>query len=99
MVEASLQAAYPNCRLAGLDRHVGAPPAVVRLKKHHEFIRRVKSLEGFERGFEPPVDRLMTVMAACGEPAFVQTRDDADARLLRSARQAHLQAPRGAAVA
>jgi hypothetical protein len=72
IVEASLQAAYPNCRLAGLDRHVGAPPTIVRLKKHHEFIRRVKSIEGFERRFEPPIDKLMTVMAACGEPAFVQ---------------------------
>jgi hypothetical protein len=72
IVEASLQAAYPNCRLAGLGEHVGAPPTIVRLKKHHEFIRRVKSIEGFERRFEPPIDKLMTVMAACGEPAFVQ---------------------------
>lgn len=72
IVEASLQVAYPNCRLVGLDRRVGAPPTIVRLKKHHEFIRRVKSIEGFERRFEPPIDKLMTVMAACGEPAFVQ---------------------------
>jgi hypothetical protein len=72
IVEASLQAAYPNCRLAGLGQDVGAPSTIVRLKKHHEFIRRVKSIEGFERRFEPPVDKLMTVMAACGEPAFVQ---------------------------
>lgn len=72
IVEASLQAAYPNCRLSPLERQVGVPPTVLRLKKHHDFIKRVKVLEDFERRFEPPIDRLLTVMAACGEPAFVQ---------------------------
>ncbi len=72
IVEASLQAAYPNCRLSALERQVGVPPTVLRLKKHHEFIKRVNALEDFERRFEPPIDRLLTVMAACGEPAFVQ---------------------------
>jgi hypothetical protein len=72
IIEASLQAAYPNCRLTVLERQLGVPPSVLRLKKHHEFIKRVKSIEEFERHFEPPIDRLLTVMAACGEPAFVQ---------------------------
>ncbi len=72
IVEASLQAAYPNCRLTALDYQVGVAPSVLRLKKRHEFIKRVKSIDGFARRFEPPIDRLLTAMAACGEPAFVQ---------------------------
>jgi hypothetical protein len=72
MVEASLQAPYPNCRLQPLGRDVGVPPAVLRLKKHAEFIKRVKSVEEFEHTPEPPINRLLTVMGACGEPAFVQ---------------------------
>jgi hypothetical protein len=72
LVEASLQAPYPNCRLHPLGREVGVPPAVLRLKKHAEFIRRVKSLEEFEHTPEPPINRLLTVMGACGESAFVQ---------------------------
>ena len=47
-------------------------PVVLRLKKHAEFIRRVKTLDPRERDHEPQIDRLLTVMRACGEPAFVQ---------------------------
>jgi hypothetical protein len=72
MVEASLQATYPNCRLRAAEAQVGVAPTVLRLKKHAEFIKRVKALEDFERRPEPPVNRLLTAMAACGEPAFVQ---------------------------
>ncbi|MGP0101453.1 MAG: replication-relaxation family protein [Solirubrobacteraceae bacterium] len=75
MIEATLQATYPNCRLRPLEREVGTPPAVLRLKKHAEFIKRVKALEDFDRRSgspEPPVNRLLTVMGACREPAFVQ---------------------------
>jgi predicted transcriptional regulator len=72
MVEATLQATYPNCRLRALERQPGVPPSVLRLKKHVEFIKRVKALEDYERRVEPPVNRLLTAMAACGEPAFVQ---------------------------
>ncbi|HSZ13458.1 MAG TPA: replication-relaxation family protein [Solirubrobacteraceae bacterium] len=72
IVEASLQAAYPNCRLSALECQVGVAPSIVRLKKRHEFIKRVKSIDGLARRFEPPIDRLLTAMAACGEPAFVQ---------------------------
>jgi hypothetical protein len=72
MVEASLQATYPNCRLRTAEAHVGVAPTVLRLTKHAEFIKRVKALEDFERRPEPPINRLLTAMAACGEPAFVQ---------------------------
>jgi hypothetical protein len=72
MVEATLQATYPNCRLRALEHQPGVPPSVLRLKKHAEFIKRVKALEDYERRAEPPVNRLLTAMAACGEPAFVQ---------------------------
>ena len=72
MVEAALRTAYPNCRVRLMSELVGVPPAVLRLKKHAEFIKRVKTLDHFEHDREPPVNRLMTVMGACGEPAFVQ---------------------------
>ena len=72
MVEAALQAAYPNCRVRVMAELVGVPPAVLRLKKHAGFIKRVKTLDHFEHDREPPVNRLITVMGACGEPAFVQ---------------------------
>jgi hypothetical protein len=71
-VEAALQAAYPNSRLRPLEQRIGAPPSLLRLKKHGQFINRAKMLEEFERRSDPPINRLLTVMAACGEPVFVQ---------------------------
>jgi hypothetical protein len=72
MVEAGLRTAYPNCRLRQLRGPLTTPPAVLRLKKKAEFIKRVKSLERFEYEREPPVNRLVTAMGACGAPGFVQ---------------------------
>jgi hypothetical protein len=72
MVETALQTAYPNSRVRPALDMVGAPPAVLRLKKHAEFITRAKALDRFEQEHEPPVNRLITVMGACSEPAFVQ---------------------------
>jgi Replication-relaxation len=72
MVEAALQTAYPNCRARSASHAVGVPVSVLRLKKHAEFIKRVKVLDHFEHEREPPMNRLMTVMGACAEPAFVQ---------------------------
>ncbi len=71
-VEAALRTAYPNCRTRSVDRVLGVPPAVLRLKKNGAFVKRVKALDRFEQEREPPVNRLMTVMGACREPAFVQ---------------------------
>jgi Replication-relaxation len=72
MVEAALQSAYPNCRLRGGGRSPGVAPVVLRLKKHAEFIKRIRTPERFEDDREPTVNRLLTVMGACDEPAFVQ---------------------------
>ncbi len=72
IVEAALQATYPNCCLRPLEHQIGVPPAVLRLKKHGEFINRIKVIEDFERRSDTPINRLLTVMGACGEPAFVQ---------------------------
>jgi hypothetical protein len=87
MVEAALRRAYPNCRVAPpgeefprrpisgehSPRPAPAPtPTLLRLKKHTGFIRRVKQLDRYELVREPPMDRLMTVMGACGEEALVQ---------------------------
>jgi Replication-relaxation len=72
IVHAALQSAYPNCRLSPAQQQVGIPPTVLRLKKHAEFTKRVKALDLFEHERASSIDRLLTVMGACGEPAFVQ---------------------------
>jgi hypothetical protein len=72
IVEAALRGAYPNCRVRPARQGVGMPPAVLRLKKRAGFIRRVKVADRFADRREPLVNRLMTVMSACAEPAFVQ---------------------------
>ena len=72
IVEAAVQGAYPNCRLRRVGLGVGAPPALLRLKKRAEFIERVSTPDPFAREPDRQVDRLLTVMRACGERAFVQ---------------------------
>jgi hypothetical protein len=58
MVQAALRTAYPNCRLVGERRLPGSPPAVLRLKKHAEFIKRARVLDRFEHEREPSMNRL-----------------------------------------
>jgi hypothetical protein len=72
MVQAALRTAYPNCRLVRERRLIGSVPAVLRLKKHAEFIKRAKVLERFPDEREPAMNRLMTVLGASGGEAFVQ---------------------------
>ena len=72
IVEAAVRGAYPNCRLHRVDGSVGSPPALLRLKKHAEFIKRVRTPDPFAREGERQTERLLAVMHACGEPAFVQ---------------------------
>jgi hypothetical protein len=72
MSEAGLRAAYPNCRLKPLEESWNAPKVVLRLKKHTDFIKRVKALDHFEHEREPAANRLLTVMAASGAPVAVQ---------------------------
>jgi len=72
LVEAALRSAYPNCHLQDVALTPGAPPCVVRLKKHSPFIKRAKLIDHFEHDHAPAVNRLLTTMAACRAPAFVQ---------------------------
>jgi hypothetical protein len=76
MVQAALRTAYPNCRLSPERQLPGSPPAVLRLKKHAEFIKRAKVLDLSERAreheHEPAMNQLMTVMGAGVAEAFVQ---------------------------
>ena len=72
MLEAALRTAYPNCRLRVCERHDVTAPALLRLKKSAEFIKRVKALDHFEHEREPAMNRLLTAMGATGEPVFVQ---------------------------
>ena len=71
-VETALRTAYPNCRLCRAPEPPATPPVVLRLKKQAGFVKRVTALDRFEHQREPPVNRVMTVMGACAEPAFVQ---------------------------
>jgi hypothetical protein len=73
LVESALRSAYPNCRLESTTAHLpGVPPCVIRLKKHSAFIKRAKQVDRFEHDRSPAVNRLITTMAACGAPAFIQ---------------------------
>ncbi len=72
LVEAALRSAYPNVLVEGAARAPGTPPCVVRLKKHAAFTKRSKRVDRFEHDRAPPVNRLITTMAACEAPAFVQ---------------------------
>ncbi len=72
MMQAALRTAYPNCRLVPEGQLSGPPPAVLRLKKHSDFIKRAKLLDHFAHEREPAMNRLMTVMGACASEAFVQ---------------------------
>jgi len=71
-VQGALRTAYPNCRLIREPRPLGAPPVVLRLKKHGEFIARVKLLDRYEHEREPAMNRLMTAMDACAGESYVQ---------------------------
>ncbi len=72
IVQAALRSAYPNCRLQPSRRAIGVPPQIVRCKKHAVFTKRVKQIDRFEHDRAPAMNRLLTTMAACDAPAFVQ---------------------------
>ncbi len=71
-IEAALRGAYPNCSLRTMTSSVLDAPVVMRLKKRSSFINRVNVVDPREREWKPPVDRLITVMAASGESCCVQ---------------------------
>ncbi len=72
LVEAALRSAYQNCRVQPATHVPGAPPCLVRLKKHAVFTKRAKLVNHFEHDRAPAVNRLITTMGACASPAFVQ---------------------------
>ncbi|MGH2878651.1 MAG: replication-relaxation family protein [Solirubrobacteraceae bacterium] len=72
IVEAALRAAYPDARLGAPLSRPGPPPYVLRLKKHAPFTLRAKRFDRFEHERAPNVNRLITAMASCREPVFVQ---------------------------
>jgi hypothetical protein len=72
LVEAALRDAYPNCRLEEMAFAPGVPPSVVRLKKRRSFIERAKFVDILGHAYAPAVNGLITTMAACDVPAFVQ---------------------------
>jgi hypothetical protein len=72
MVEAALRTAYPSARLQPSECEPATAPHVLRLKKHADFILRARAVDRFEHDRDPPVNRLLTAMGVCGQPAFVQ---------------------------
>jgi Replication-relaxation len=72
IVQAALRTAYPNCRLTAELRLLATPPAILRCKKHSRFIKRARALEPYQQEREPAMNRLLTVMGACGCDAYVQ---------------------------
>jgi Replication-relaxation len=72
MAEAALQVAYPNTQLSPTAEQPGRAPVVLRLKKRRNFIERTATANRVERAPEPPMNRLLTTLGACGQPAFVQ---------------------------
>ncbi len=72
MVESAVRVAYVNCALRPAAPGAMQLHSVLRLKKGAEFIERAKALEHFEHEREPPMNRLLTAMAAGGESVFVQ---------------------------
>ena len=72
IIEAAIRCAYPNCRLTRAPCALGIPPYVLRLKKHSPFTKRAKRLDRFEHDRAPTVNRLITTVAACQAPVFVQ---------------------------
>lgn len=71
-VQGALRTAYPNCRLLPVTCTPGAPPALLRIKKHAGFIKRAKLIDRFEHARAPAMNRLLTTLGACGCDAFVQ---------------------------
>jgi hypothetical protein len=71
LVEAALRGAYPNVRFEPFRAALGQPPALVRLKKRLEYIKRLRVADPRERR-APLVDRLITAMQATGSPCLVQ---------------------------
>ncbi|HEY8304906.1 MAG TPA: hypothetical protein VIG42_10020 [Solirubrobacteraceae bacterium] len=71
-VLAALRIAYPNVRLEDSAPTPGLPPCLLRLKKQASFTKRAKRVDRFEHERLAGVNRLLTTMAACGAPAYVQ---------------------------
>ncbi len=72
VVQSALRTAYPNCRLVPEVRVPDSPPALLRIKKHEEFIKRAKVIDRFEHEREPAMNRLLTTLGACDCEAYVQ---------------------------
>jgi hypothetical protein len=74
LVETALRSAYPNLQLDRCGQRIEMPPAVLRLRKHREFTRRIWTADPRrpDRHAEPLMNSLMTRMGTCETPAFTQ---------------------------
>jgi hypothetical protein len=70
-VQAALRGAYPNVRLDVFPAMLGRPPALLRLKKRSDYIKRLRVADPRDRR-QPVIDRLITAMHATGSPCLVQ---------------------------
>lgn len=89
-IEAALRVAYRNCALEEHRVSLGPPPVLLRLRKKASFIKRAKPLDHHEHERAPAMNALMTAIAACRGPAYVQLAlTPAPAALERYARGAY----------
>lgn len=71
-VRAAITSCYPHTQLERETRTISGGGYVVRLKKRHDFIRRIK-VAGQKDGDEiPTMDRLLTALGDVGQSALVQ---------------------------
>lgn len=71
MVESALRHAYSNLSLSRTPVALASPQHLLRLKKHSDFIARVRAPDRLELE-EPSMNRLLTAMSAGAGPATVQ---------------------------
>ena len=68
-VEGALRGAYPDARLTRSESRPQTPPAILRLKKRHVFIRRLRTPQDYD---PPPIDAVLGQLAAIAPPASLQ---------------------------
>jgi hypothetical protein len=73
--ETALQVAYPNTRLLEIGRQPDPPATVLRLKKRNSFLERTATASSLERAPEPPMNRLLSTLAASGQSRGSGGRD------------------------
>ncbi|MDO8185869.1 replication-relaxation family protein [Conexibacter sp. JD483] len=71
-VRSAITSCYPHTRVSRETGTVTGGGYVLRLKKRHDFIRRIKVAAQRDHDEIPTMDRVLTALGDVGEPALVQ---------------------------